>query len=1314
MNKLTFEEALKYKIPDYILNYDPIKEIKEFDKLYNQIKKQKYINDNKELLNNEEIKEIIEINKEEYIKNNFNEEDLIKINKNEKCEIILMKDSNNNIKKTHICYTNLNALKIDLLNTNKFIIAKQTEDKYYYLPVKETSREKYIYQDFHFYEILDISYRNDRENLYYSLYFDLETKNENILKIYDTDEKKQNLINMFIDVFYDYLLDNISSKLVDKIHKNFIIFKNENQDNKLSYHIIINSITFKNLKDMKIEMIEKFIKSSQYKNFLVETRLKEYNVDIIDTSVYKKNQSFRLPFQSKIENNNKLIISSINIENKDDTFKNCFIITNKKGLYHIDEKIKLNYNDNNNNDIYDINILKPILVEILDNLNIIRCQTYLTWLNILKSLKSINIDLYDIFDNFSRRTTIKNQYNKKENLKIWNNTKINNNYTIKYLLNLLKEDNKIIYNKIIIKLNHNNKNNNNKEKIMNQIKEFYDFNISQDNKNIEVIELKDDDIINNQYLSKNLLNKYQDKNLLIQSPMNSGKSTIIYELIKNYHDNNKSILIITPRIKYGEFTKKNIENDLKINFDIYNDPKFKDKSLNSNYLIIQCESLSRIIKYKYDLIILDEVKSNLTRFSTDNYNCHSKYLKNSVKFESLINNCDRYIAADGYINKFCIDTLYNINKDNINENNKMKILINNNLNVKRNYFYFKDEEKLIKDIFRSLCDNKKIVIYSSYKRTIENIKNQFNNFKKEKSILYSLFKDKTILSHHADEFKKEQKEIFNNLNEEWKKCDCLIYSGVISVGIDFNQPHYDEMYIIGKNINLVNDIIQSSLRCRKLENNLLKIYIPEYNKNNNVYEISKEIIKNKIDEKEEQFKNNDIACRQLNPWLKDLIIDLEYEKKLNNVYFNNIFQYFLDRSKAVNIESLDYTTDIHLSKKQKRTIDYEELLTKKNEYIDDINKITEENKNKYKIDKLDDNYKKIHRHEDILDILPSINNLFEDKKEIIKNEIDIQTNQKIIHMINNEIDEGLIGGHMLYKNTLKSMLILENNIKNITDERKMILLKYLENNHLKKYYYNFKLFESFDNIIDIQKYINSKYDNYIEITKNILDKNRIIENIKNILDIKQLYIKYNKFDNDDDKSKYLINHQNFNIDENKLNKSINYIKDNLDEIIKIFDIDKYKIDEKIKKDIDNTKKSIVDNYNDLKTKYNKIQTEIQQKHEELKIIEKRKQNKSNDKKILDIKTIIINKKKDLNDINKIIKTYKDYDFNKISNNDIINIEYKSNLGILKKIINYLFDSKLTILEKSKEKIISIHSPFDYLDIEKYNKDDMDKDITFID
>jgi len=1333
----TFEEALKYKIPQkiekFINNFNHIKEINKFNELFN---KKKIIENNKELLKNEEEKEIIEINKDEYIKKNFDNETLLKIKNNISGKIILYQDEKDEKNKIITQYsTNLNSLKIDLLNTNISIMAKQLEDKYIYIPVKETNKEKFIYNDSHLYEILDISYRNDRENLYYSLYFDLETKNEDILKIYNTNEKKDDLINNFIDSFFDYLLNFLSSKIIDQIYKNFLVFKNKNQDNKLSYHIIINSITFKNLDDMKKDIIEKFIKSSQYHTFLIETRLKEFNVDIIDKSVYKKNQSFRLPFQSKIENNNILINYTTNIENKDDYYKNCFIITNKRGFYNVDEKIKLNNNNNNNNNnIYDINILKPILIEILDNLNISRCQTYETWNKILISLKSISIDIYDIFDNFSKKTKIKNQYNKNKNLKIWNNTKINNNYSIKYLLNLLKEDNEDVYEKISLKLKNTNNNNDNKDKIMNQIKEFYDFNLTKDNTNnyIDIIDLKDDDIINNQYLSKNLLNKYQDKNLIIQSPMNSGKSTIIYELIKKYHKEDKSILIITPRIKYGQFTKKNIENDLNINFDIYNDIKFKKKSLNSNYLIVQCESLSRIMKYKYDLVILDEIKSVLTRFSVDNYNCHSKYLKDSVKFESLIYNCDRYIAADGYINKFCINTLYNINKDKLNENNKMKILVNNNLNVKRDYTYFYDEEKIIEDIFTSLAKNKKIVIYSSYKTTIEEIKKIFNKYKSDKEEkLHQLFKNKTILSHHADEFKKKQNEIFDNLNEEWQKCDCLIYSGIISVGIDFNTDYYDEMYILGKNINLVNDIIQSSLRCRKLKNNLLKIYIPRYNKNNNIYDISKEIIINKINEKEEQFKNKNIECKQLNSWLKDLIIDLEYEKKLNNVYFNNIFEYFLDRSKATNIGLLRYNKYLKQEKIDKeKPLLYEDLYNKKNEYINEIQnndlKILKDNK-KYNIKELDKNI----IQEDILDILPSIKNLYEnnninDKNNDINNEnndinnnIDVDMNNRILHKINDEIDEGLIGGEMLYKNKLKSMLIIENNIKNISLEQKCNLIKYLDINYLKKYYYNFKLFESYDNIIDIQKYINNKYDNYIEITKNILDKNRIIENIKNILSIKHLYIKYKKYDNIEDQNKYIKNHENLNIDENKLNDSINYIKNNLDEIIKIFDIDKYKLDEKINNNIEVFKTSKINDYNELKKKYNKKQTEIQLKHEELKLLEKKTKNKTNEKKLLEIKTIIINKKKELNDINMIIKQSKDYDFNNIKDEDKEKILNNINLGILKKIINYLFDSRLEILEKKDinkniiKKII-IKSNFDYLDIEKYNENNIDKDVIFTD
>lgn len=87
--------------------------------------------------------------------------------------------------------------------------------------------------------------------------------------------------------------------------------------------------------------------------------------------------------------------------------------------------------------------------------NTSRIEIYDDWLNLLFAYKNeLGEQGYELFDNLSKRS--KNKYNKEENLKIWNNTKIRISGKRKMLYHLIKwarEDNE---NKFNVIMNENN------------------------------------------------------------------------------------------------------------------------------------------------------------------------------------------------------------------------------------------------------------------------------------------------------------------------------------------------------------------------------------------------------------------------------------------------------------------------------------------------------------------------------------------------------------------------------------------------------------------------------------------------------------------------------------------------------------------------------------------------------------------------------------------------------------------------------------------------------------------------------------------
>ena len=155
-------------------------------------------------------------------------------------------------------------------------------------------------------------------------------------------------------------------------------------------------------------------------NFVDE--IPELNIDFI-----KKDNS-----DKKFDINNNNVSKNINIKYEDDSYSIFEVDKNKLEFI---KKLEICY--------------KSSRIEIYDD-----------WLNLLFSYKNELGEFgYELFDNLSKRVITKNKYNKEENLKIWNNTRIRisgKRKTLYHIIKWAREDNE---NKFNIIMNENNFNN---------------------------------------------------------------------------------------------------------------------------------------------------------------------------------------------------------------------------------------------------------------------------------------------------------------------------------------------------------------------------------------------------------------------------------------------------------------------------------------------------------------------------------------------------------------------------------------------------------------------------------------------------------------------------------------------------------------------------------------------------------------------------------------------------------------------------------------------------------------------------------------
>ena len=310
---------------------------------------------------------------------------------------------------------------------------------------------------------------------------------KNLISI-DELNKRQSYLKQFnyiaIDTSDFYHIDVDDNKYIDKVQHLLTICPYFLSSTKKLPHIIYKSKHkyFKN----KCETIYKYNNDNQYINpieilsglwsychkneFIINfsNQIPELNIDFIklDTNytitnnndINIKNNTNNI--QLNINNNKSITNNEINI--KSDTNNEQLNINNNKSITNNEINIKSDTNNeklNINNKFITNNDFKfdKDKFEFIKKLEICyknsRIEIYDDWLNLLFAYKNeLGEYGYESFDNLSKQITNKNKYNKDENLKIWNNTKIRTfgkRKTLYHIIKWAREDNEKKFNIII-------------------------------------------------------------------------------------------------------------------------------------------------------------------------------------------------------------------------------------------------------------------------------------------------------------------------------------------------------------------------------------------------------------------------------------------------------------------------------------------------------------------------------------------------------------------------------------------------------------------------------------------------------------------------------------------------------------------------------------------------------------------------------------------------------------------------------------------------------------------------------------------------
>ena len=443
------------------------------------------------------------------------------------------------------------------------------------------------------------------------------------------------------------------------------------------------------------------------------------------------------------------------------------------------------------------------------------------------------------------------------------------------------------------------------------------------------------------YLPKDLITKHMntDKTQIIhiQSPMGTGKTTMMKHYLDQYPD--KTVLYLSPRRTFSN----DVFADLQYSgFSHYKHiQKYQDNNDGETpkRIICQMESLHKVKNQTYEIVIIDEIESDLTQLVSTETN--KKFFENHRLFERFIQDANKVISMDAFLSRHSCDTINNIKP------NTETITIRNTHQTKKEWKAIEIDK--FKDLriqaVADLEEGKKVVFVCGIKKHAYDLLQQIDTVK---------YKTKIYTGTTSDKEKR-----FNNINEEWAKLDCLIYTGVITCGVSFNPPtaHFDTVYCyISPNGSTARDMHQAIQRVRKFKIQRLYFCV---DKSSSIFK--KEFLSTDIMELRNNV-NQLIAIKRvehgetapLEEWAINNYVFNHYTKHINYLYQLALFCEYL-RVQGYEILYCDYSNGIKWDAYAQFRVGSVDTYEKSNltaEMYEEINKrcynMTEDEKHKVK------------------------------------------------------------------------------------------------------------------------------------------------------------------------------------------------------------------------------------------------------------------------------------------------------------------------------------------------------------------------------
>ena len=391
--------------------------------------------------------------------------------------------------------------------------------------------------------------------------------------------------------------------------------------------------------------------------------------------------------------------------------------------------------------------------------------------------------------------------------------------------------------------------------------------------------------INNRYIECDEFNMSQTLNendvVFIKSPMGTGKSWTLKRIFGKY----KSILYLSCKRAFASAMFQEFKNNGFINYD---DVIPKSNIKNHDKIICSVESIQHC-RDKYDLVIIDESESIADNLTGEMFKKNNP-IQGATTMYDIIYNSNKHLVMDAFISqrsfKFIADILETKTKNIYYLKNMFQY-------KQRKYLEYTKKNAFIYAIKTDLDAGKRVVVVCGSK----NLANQIVNECKKYDINY----------YHSG--KKLNLNV--KVNEEWKNCNLLLYTPTITAGISYDNEEYpfDKLYIysVNKGSTHFRNIIQAHKRVRHFNDNTIGILFSEGYKFNDDHIPIKmdEIIALEYQHKSTLFGEDTkflLQCEKME-YIYNIFIHNKLEANISQVQHKDFAKRYLREENIVNVIS---------------------------------------------------------------------------------------------------------------------------------------------------------------------------------------------------------------------------------------------------------------------------------------------------------------------------------------------------------------------------------------------------------------------------